>query len=215
MNASTPRHKIILRYLSLASGILVALTTFGLFYSQTLLTALLYYFELIAEQFTQGYTIKMSADTIKSESAILMTITTTNEIRTLGNKTLVPAGASTLVFAYSLNVLVPAVILLSLILAWPFRSLKEFIIIFLSAIIFILCILLFTVPFQLFGIYENQLKTMADGNQELYSYSLIHYWQVFCDAGGVWMLAIIGAIISITLGRWQTSIQQRTTKLSS
>ena len=207
MNISKLNQNKIIFFSVKAFLIWILLTVIVIFFGNKLLIPLLHYFASVANFFIDGYLFEIKTSMVKSEPAIIMIVKNLNDITSSENAVLLNSGYTTAIYAHTVNILVPLVILFSLILAWPIKSLKQGTIMIASGIIFLILVLLFTVPFQLFGIFENELNNIALNNQQNYAFSLVHYWQVFCDAGGVWLLAILGAVISIVLGNWQ--IRQR------
>ena len=196
-----PDRQFLKKYLLLVSVIWLLLTILVMYYGALILKPSLYYFSQLGELLIDGFSIKMHDSLLKGESIIIMMLKSEESIRTVNGAVLLSPGMNTPVFAYTTNILVPAVILMSLILAWPFASIKQYFTAIVIGLVFTQLILILTVPFQLLGIFENQLIEIASKANDSFPFSYWHYWQMFCDGGAVWMMAILAAMITIAVAR--------------
>ncbi len=204
MDISKLNTKAIQVFFIKALVIWLTLTLLVIFYGDELLKPFMYFFCVIAEIFTDGYSVNMRSGLKGTEEFIIMSFTTLKDI-TLGDSILIKEGLSVSTYRNDVNMLVPLVILFSLILAWPLKSFKQSIVMVASGLINLLIILLATIPFQGIAWLERHLASSAASNNKDYVFSYIYHWGVICDSGGIWLLSIIGAIVSITFAIWQTN----------
>lgn len=181
----------------------------SIFFSRYILIPFLFFFESIIDFVSTGISAYFSTAQIESENILRLIVNNDYKIKSLEGGVILNAEETLYVNVHNLTLLTPLIILFSIILSWPFQYHLEFYIRLLTGIIISSLIMLISVPFQLIGIYEKQLWKIAKKNDETYILSPLYYWQVFCDSGGVWMLAIIGAVVSIAIGKSQCSKMQK------
>lgn len=196
-----PDPRFLRRYLLFVTVIWLGFSLLVMTYGVLLIKPSLFYFSQFAEFFASEFSITMHDSLLKGESIVIMVLKSKEQILTNNGAVIMNPGMSTPVFAYTTNILVPIVILLSLILAWPYQSIKQYITALVIGLILAQLILLTTAPFQLLGIFENQLIDIAAKAGDNYHFSYWHYWQMFCDGGAVWMMSVLAAILVIAVAK--------------
>lgn len=99
------------------------------------------------------------------------------------------------------HTLVPPVIILSLLLAWPTVSIaKRFILLALGLVMSILVVAL-TVPLVLLGHLEIMFQDMATNTGQTRPVPVMLDAMIFLESGGRWLLAVASALICVPLAK--------------
>jgi len=123
----------------------------------------------------------------------------------------IPPGTELTAQTHLLHTLVPAVIELAAVFAWPVTRLPERLVGILLGLITAIAVIALTAPFVLIGTIEISLQEWVanSGGQRPEPWPLT--WMLFCEMGGRWLLAVLAAAASIQLAR--TFIPHRESKL--
>lgn len=102
----------------------------------------------------------------------------------------VPAGAELTAAVHLLHSLVPPVILLAILMAWPVRLWRHRAALLATGLVLCLLLVAAITPFQLLGTLELHYQELAAGAgcQRPESWAL--RWMIFCEMGGRWALPI-------------------------
>ncbi|ATG89737.1 hypothetical protein [Methylomonas koyamae] len=110
-------------------------------------------------------------------------------------------GAQMTAGTHLTHTLVPPVITLSLILAWPGAALAQRIIAAIGGILLSLLLVTATVPLVLLGNLEIMFQNMAEqaGRSRPVPFSLDA--MIFLESGGRWLLAVLAGLLCIRAGK--------------
>lgn len=95
------------------------------------------------------------------------------------------------------HVLVPPVIVLTVVLGWPARSLVEQLRLIVLGLLATLASIALTTPFLLAGKIEALLAERATSLGLAREPSLLVHWMLFTEGGGRWLLAVLLALICV------------------
>ena len=198
--------KFLLFYLLKTTLLLLILFSFVFFLQESLLKPFYKYISDFSEILISGVDININNARDENNSMIRIKIKTIEDIRSDGGELILPRGKVNTFSAQSINFFVPTIITFSLVLAWPFSSLSHGLVSFSISTICSVLILFLTIPFQIAGIFETYLSHIAKRKNISFDYSTPYYWQVFCEDGGIWFMAILAAMFTIYFSSpWTTT----------
>jgi hypothetical protein len=99
------------------------------------------------------------------------------------------------------HVLVPPVLVLTALLAWPARDLRQRLLLLVLAAPAAVLSLLLTTPLLLAGKIEVLLLERAAGMGLARTPSWVTHWMLFTEGGGRWLLALVLALVCVLLAR--------------
>ena len=109
----------------------------------------------------------------------------------------IPPGTELTAQTHLLHTLVPAVIELTIVLAWPVSGWPERLVGMLLGLITAIAVIAVTAPFVLIGTVEISLQEWVanSGGQRPEPWPLT--WMLFCEMGGRWLLPVVAALACI------------------
>ncbi len=182
-------NKTILRgiILRLIGGWLLC-SAFALLVGAYFLDLLLPYFSWVVDLIQSDYRSTLSLSK-SGDSLIEMTAVTRHSLRGIA-----APGSKLTAGAHSHHVLIPFVLGVTILFAWPVIRLRQRIVLLLFGIPLILVIAALTVPFQLAGSIEVMLQGLAQKYSVARPSSLLLTWMFFLEVGGRWLLPIVLAV---------------------
>jgi hypothetical protein len=116
------------------------------------------------------------------------------------------------VYVDLVHALIPPVILLTGLLAWPFTGFREILQRTLLGLLGLFLTLCLTTPLYLAGLVETVVTDLAhaDGVKTSTYPSPLRMWMIFTELGGLWLLPIVLATVCIGLSRRVVSERQAT-----
>jgi hypothetical protein len=115
---------------------------------------------------------------------------------------LIPEGIELTAAGSLVHALVPIVILLSLVIAWPAEGLRERSVLLLLSLPAALITVALTTPFLLAGRIEIMFSEIAFQRGDQREEPLAVTWLLFTEGGGRWILPIVMAICCIVAAKW-------------
>ncbi len=187
-----------------ALGIWVALSLAGFFWGEKLIDNLVPFYESVAEAASEGYVAKIS---VKHEVVdyILLEVITLHD-RLVTPKVTLPAGTTLPPAKITvLHALVPIVILLTIVFAWPIKNSKQRLYLYLMAVPALFFVSALTTPLQLLGNLELGFQNAAASVGLVREPPLVLTWMLLTEGGGRWLLPVLAAVacggISAKLGK--------------
>jgi hypothetical protein len=119
----------------------------------------------------------------------------------LGGNKGIPAGRELTAYTRLLHALVPVIIELTILLAWPVRYWRDRCFLLAAGTMMAVLVVGATAPFVLLGILEISLQDLASEAQVLRPEPWTLSWMLFCEMGGNWVLPVIAALAVIILQR--------------
>lgn len=170
----------------------MALSLAGFFWGNTLIEALLPYYEYVAQQANPNYQPTMrivegDVDNVSLAGTALKSIPITPQQA-------LPAGRTIESSITVLHALVPLVILLTIIIAWPVESSKQRIILLLLSVPALLFVSALTAPIQLLGQLEIGFLNAAMQYGVVREKSWILNWMLFTEGGGRWLIPLLTGV---------------------
>lgn len=101
----------------------------------------------------------------------------------------------------AVHALVPLVILWTVLLGAPARTLRERVVAVILAVPVSAVILALTTPFHLVGLIEQSLQTYAESLGVARSPPFALNWLIFLEGGGRWLLPLLAALLTTSLAR--------------
>lgn len=114
-------------------------------------------------------------------------------------RVLLPDGFTAAIFSFLLGCLVPVIIEWSVLLVWPVQRWTQRLLLIGTGILSAVVLFLATLPATLLGLLEISFQQVAVLGTEPRPVPWFLDWMVFCELGGAWLLAIIGAWLCIQL----------------
>lgn len=154
----------------------------------------------IAQALMPGHAARIDIQQQDGEAMLVLSLTTLREIPVaLG--VFIPPGKVIPASSHVLHNLVPAVILWSVLIAWPVRRLAERARLMLLGVAATLAILAATTPFVLAGLVETSFQDLADQLGTARAEPWFLTWMIFLESGGRWLLPLLAAALCIGAGK--------------
>lgn len=113
----------------------------------------------------------------------------------------IPPGTELTSSAHLLHALVPVVIVLAIVMVWPVSAWSQRLLLIGLGLLTALLIILATIPTLLLGHLEMTFQEVAQTGNRPRIVPWFLDWMVFCELGGSWLLAILGAWLCIQVQR--------------
>jgi len=113
----------------------------------------------------------------------------------------IPLGTELKSSTHLLHILVPVVIEWSILLVWPVKHWSQRALLITFGLLTASLIVLATLPAILLGLLEISFQQVAMTGKYPRPVPWFLDWMIFCELGGGWLLAIIGAWLCIKLQR--------------
>jgi len=115
-----------------------------------------------------------------------------------------PRGAFIDVSIDALHTLVPFVILLTVLAAWPVASFRQRARLLAAGLAAALGVSMLTTPALLAGRFDLMLIDYAAHTGTKYDTPGVVYWMIFCESGGLWLLPLLAApLCAVVCARWE------------
>jgi hypothetical protein len=111
----------------------------------------------------------------------------------------IPPGTELKSSTHLLHILVPVIIEWSVLLVWPVQRWTQRLLLIGTGILSAVVLVLATLPATLLGLLEISFQQVAVLSTEPRPVPWFLDWMIFCELGGAWLLAIIGAWLCIQL----------------
>jgi hypothetical protein len=189
----------------LLKGLSVWLLISGLFWwlGDCLLQALLPLFEAVVSQLSREISpaIKLmpSLESV-GDSTINLSAWVLSPIY-LNEQQFIPPGTELTSSAHLLHALVPVVIELAIVMVWPVSAWSQRFLLIGLGFFTALLVILATIPTLLLGHLEVTFQEVAQTGNRPRLVPWFLDWMIFCELGGSWLLAILGAWLCIQIQR--------------
>jgi hypothetical protein len=111
----------------------------------------------------------------------------------------IPPGTELKSSSPLLHSFVPTVIEGSILLVWPVQRWSQRLLLIALGLFTAVLVIMATLPAQLLGSMEISFQNLASTGKNARPVPLFLDWMVFCELGGLWLLAIMGAWLCIQL----------------
>jgi hypothetical protein len=113
----------------------------------------------------------------------------------------IPPGTELKASAHLLHALVPLVIEMSILLVWPVQRWPQRLLLIALGLLTAVLVVMATLPAQLLSMQEISFQNVALTGKNPRPVPWFVDWMVFCEMGGLWLLAIAAAWLCIQLQR--------------
>jgi hypothetical protein len=185
----------------------LALSLLGIFAGHQLITLLLPFFSEIINAMSSDYSHVLGIINHKGETMIEITATIIHPIKAT-HTLVIPPGKSLTASIHVVHVLVPVVILLTLLVAWPVDRPRARIQLLLLSVPMGFIVLAFTTPSLLTGHIERQIANLIHSVGGTLDEPFLLDWVVFQEMGGRWLLPIAGAVICVIMSNDIDNLRQ-------
>ena len=173
------------------------LVAIGFYFGESVSRVFVPAYDVTARALMNNYAPAFEFVDVNKKRSIQMTATTIRPIPLTEDVT-VPVGRALPSSITVLHSLVPIVILLTLVVAWPFASWRALLVRLILAVPFILLVQVLTAPPQLIGNLEigiqNAIRQMGGSRETPW----VIRWMLFMEGGGRWVLPLVAAFICIS-----------------
>jgi hypothetical protein len=176
----------------------LALSLLGIIAGRQLITLLLPFFSEIINAMSSDYSHVLDIVQANGETMIEITATIIHPIKATHSLMISP-GKTLIASIHVVHVLVPVVILLTLIAAWPVDRPRTRLQLLLLSVPMGFIILSFTTPSLLAGYIERQIGSLILSVGGTPEEPFLFDWIVFQEMGGRWLLPIVGAVFCVAL----------------
>jgi hypothetical protein len=174
----------------------IALSALGILLAKALGDSLLPLLEVVIRLVTQDYAPALKLLPEQHDIQIVLSGLVMRPLH-LTESLAIPPGTELTAQTHLLHTLVPAVIELTAVFAWPVSGWPERLVGILLGIVTAIAVIAVSAPFVLIGTIEISLQewVATSGGQRPEPWALT--WMLFCEMGGRWLLAVLAAIASI------------------
>jgi len=178
----------------------LALSAFGILFANVLGDSLLPLLEFVIRLVTQDYAPALKLLPEHHDFQIVLSGLLMRPLY-LTESLVIRPGTELTAQTHLLHTLVPAVIDLSVVLAWPVTGWPERLVGILLGLITAIAVIAVTAPFVLIGTIEISFQewVVDSGSRRPEPWPLT--WMLFCEMGGRWLLAVLAAFASIHVAR--------------
>lgn len=190
----------------------VLVSVLGLLWGRRLLELLLPLFDIVITVAQEDFapTLEIVSDS-DGEISLKMTALSVQNLH-LAGAWYIQGGVTVSDFNTTLfHMMVPAVLLLTPLLAWPVIGWREALIRATAGIPAFLGVMLTTTPFFLIGRFDMYLSDQAARVGERPSDTWMIHWAIFTEMGGRWLLPIVAATVCILFAQRQSDAARQTT----
>lgn len=193
-----PLPSLMLRVLLIWAGVCAA----GFVYGRHVVDLLLPPLTIVSESASSEYGAALHWDGTNRSMLMLRAsfLTPSPTLTALG----IPVGSVVETGSNLDHILVPPVILLAVMLAWPARSWRQRLALFALAAPAAALTIALTTPFLLAGKIEVMLQERAAAMGIAYPQPFSLHWMIFAEGGGRWLLALLLALLCVILVDWIT-----------
>lgn len=172
--------------------------------SNYIIASLLPYFSWIIDVTCSEYTPMLSIIRYQGDSMIQMQAIVVEPIP-ISPLYSIPAGAQMKAGTHVLHNLIPLLIAYALILSWPMSLVRERLIALCMMAPILIVIMGLSTPYLLAGHIEVLYQNLANQHGITREVPFLLHWMIFIETGGVWLLPIAGAGLSLYLARLMIS----------
>ena len=178
----------------------IALSALGILFAKALGDSLLPLLEFVIRLVTQDYAPALKLLPEHHDFQIELSGLVMRPLH-LTDSLVIRPGTELTAQTHLLHTLVPAVIELAAVLAWPVTRWPERLVGILLGIVTAIAVIAATAPFVLIGTVEISLQewVVNSGGRRPEPWPLT--WMLFCEMGGRWLLAVLAAVTSIRMAR--------------
>jgi len=168
----------------------------GYFLGPSLSKLLFPAYEMVAEAFLPNFAVTLSIRELNGTQHIHMDAIVTKPL-VLTPKVTVPLGREVPASITVLHSMVPSVILLALLVAWPAQSLGRLFIRILIGLVSVVLVQLAINPAHLAGNLERGIQSAVGQLGGEPSVPFVLRWMLFMEGGGRWVLPLVAAVSCI------------------
>ncbi len=179
----------------------LVLSLAGFFLGERLVSALIPFYETVAEAASTDYRVKIQV--VESHESKIVLAATAIKAQPITPQRSLPAGSTIESSITVLHALVPLVILLTVIFTWPASSIKQRGVLILLAIPAILFVSAATAPIQLLGQLEIGFQNAAAKSGFDREEPFVLTWMLLTEGGGRWFIAALTGLACCGIAnRW-------------
>jgi hypothetical protein len=173
----------------------------GFLFGRTLLEALLPLFRVVITLVQGDFAPTLDIAGVGGEMTVRMSAYTTRAIPLTADRLLLPGTPVNYTATSVLHALVPAVLLLTPLLAWPIGTWREGLSRGLLGVPAFFLVMLTTTPLFLAGRFQMAIGDMARRYGGQLDDTWLVRWAIFTEMGGRWLVPILAAVVCIVMAQ--------------
>jgi hypothetical protein len=173
----------------------------GFLFGRTLLEALLPLFRVVITLVQGDFAPTLDIAGVGGEMTVRMSAYTTRAIPLTADRLLLPGTPVNYTATSVLHALVPAVPLLTPLLAWPIGTWREGLSRGLLGVPAFFLVMLTTTPLFLAGRFQMAIGDMARRYGGQLDDTWLVRWAIFTEMGGRWLVPILAAVVCIVMAQ--------------